>query len=72
MGSEGGLPITYIRIIRELMRLVTVIGWHTRAAPLHKLSNIIDATLVAEVLEDAPSNYPAQKYLTLTRALSFT
>lgn len=64
--------ITYIRINGGFMYLAAVIDWHSKAILSYKISNSMDATLAADVLEDALAKYPKPKIFNSDQGSQYT
>lgn len=64
--------ITYIRTHSGFMYMAAIIDWHSKAILSYKLSNSIDATLVADVLKDALNKYNAPKIFNSDQGSQYT
>jgi putative transposase len=49
--------ITYIKTKGGMVYLAAIIDWHSKAVLSHRISNIMDSTLVMDVLDEALSHY---------------
>ena len=64
--------ITYIRVSGGFMYLAAVIDWHSKAILSYKISNTMDTSLAAGVLEDAIAKYGAPKIFNSDQGSQYT
>ena len=64
--------ITYIKINGGMVYLAAVIDWYSKAVLSHQISNMMDSTLVMNVLDAALSNYAAPEIFNTDQGSQYT
>jgi putative transposase len=64
--------ITYIKTKGGMVYLAAIIDWHSKAVLSHRISNIMDSTLVMDVLDEALSRYSTPEIFNTDQGSQYT